>query len=281
MALSTEDCKIFRGMMLSPKAQNSAYRTLADVDKFMSRNNLTYWGCGSTSLGEQRHGGLIPWDGSVNLGVMKPTFAAVAAHVSELQRLGYGVETHEGLIKVAPKYSGIGHTNTSCNIFMFRKTTELFREKPGAKTRKETIIELGVESARVRWPGARWRKTDLLPPRRAKFGPQEICVPRKPKNHLLSLYGADWKTVAAVSVAEGRTIRIPIDTAAREAEAAALAYRIIEYAEQSGRNNSPGLGSLVEQIKARVEFDAWEFDASNSANSGADPLRAIRSHASF
>lgn len=251
--LSDEDRALFRSMMLTPKEQGDLYRVLADVDAFMARHKLVYWACGATSLGEQRHGGLIPWGGSANLGVLKPAFAAVATYASELQRLGYGVKVNEGLVTIS-----CGKAKPVCNIFMFCK-----------RAGKAPVVELGVESARVQWPKARWRKTDLLPPRRVKFGPQEIFAPRKPKHHLAGLYGDDWKTVASVTLhpggIPGRTIRIPIAEAAREAEAAALVHRIIESTERSALQsqctesdaghaaNSDRLRALAEKIKARIE----------------------------
>lgn len=54
--------------------QSELYALLCDFDDFTKANNLRYTMLGGTLLGAARHGGFIPWDDDVDVGMPRPDF---------------------------------------------------------------------------------------------------------------------------------------------------------------------------------------------------------------
>ena len=50
------------------------YQLIYDIDRIFKNNNISYWVVAGTALGAVRHGGIIPWDDDIDIGVDKRFF---------------------------------------------------------------------------------------------------------------------------------------------------------------------------------------------------------------
>lgn len=56
------------------EAKKIMVEMLKEVDKICKKNNINYWLQSGTLLGAIRHGGFIPWDDDIDLGMMRDDF---------------------------------------------------------------------------------------------------------------------------------------------------------------------------------------------------------------
>lgn len=52
------------------RQQINAYRALCEIDSIFQRHNIKYFTLAGTVLGAVRHGGFIPWDDDIDIGVL-------------------------------------------------------------------------------------------------------------------------------------------------------------------------------------------------------------------
>lgn len=87
-------------MSTSPYPQDSLQRLqaierdiVAVIDKICRENDIEYFIDGGTCLGAVRHGGFIPWDDDVDLGMPKADYDRFCAIAPELLPAGYSLHT--------------------------------------------------------------------------------------------------------------------------------------------------------------------------------------------
>jgi phosphorylcholine metabolism protein LicD len=69
------------------KAQLKMTNMLYTFDSFCNKYNLKYWCIGGTFIGVIRHGGWIPWDGDVDVGMLNDDYIVLKKHIaSELPK---------------------------------------------------------------------------------------------------------------------------------------------------------------------------------------------------
>lgn len=66
------------------KCQLKQLQILEIVDKICRRHNIEYWIDGGTLLGAVRHGGFIPWDDDIDIGMMEEEFEKFKKVINEL-----------------------------------------------------------------------------------------------------------------------------------------------------------------------------------------------------
>lgn len=65
------------------RLQRAELRILKEFDTLCRENDIRYFGCGGTAIGAVRHGGFIPWDDDIDVGMLRrdyERFLKVAAH---------------------------------------------------------------------------------------------------------------------------------------------------------------------------------------------------------
>lgn len=147
---------------------------------------VTYWALGGTALGAARHGGIIPWDDDVDLGVMESGWAQIVSPRSPVHRSlrANGIE-----VMLVPG-----------------RFVKLFfdGDHGGRRTHGHPWLYPAVD---IFWFGAGpvlSRKTDQTePPIRAEmvegaacvpFGPTRVRVLKDNEAYLTGKYGGDWRT---------------------------------------------------------------------------------------
>ena len=65
------------------RLQRTELKILKEFDTLCRENGIRYFGCGGTAIGAVRHGGFIPWDDDIDVGMLRrdyERFLKVAAH---------------------------------------------------------------------------------------------------------------------------------------------------------------------------------------------------------
>jgi phosphorylcholine metabolism protein LicD len=64
-------------LIIEETYKNKLLEMLVAIDGVCKKNNIQYWLDGGTLLGAYRHGGFIPWDDDVDIGVMRADFPRI------------------------------------------------------------------------------------------------------------------------------------------------------------------------------------------------------------
>lgn len=76
------------------KLQSIEVEMLRVIDRFCKENDITYFLDGGSCLGAVRHGGFIPWDDDIDVGMMRPDYERFVRLFQENPPEGYSLHTH-------------------------------------------------------------------------------------------------------------------------------------------------------------------------------------------
>ena len=62
---------------------NSCYQILFDIHTICERHNLKYWLVEGSLLGSVRHGGIIPWDNDIDIGMFESDYKVLEKVITE------------------------------------------------------------------------------------------------------------------------------------------------------------------------------------------------------
>lgn len=108
------------------KLQQVELEILKVIDDFCRANEITYFLDGGSCLGAVRHGGFIPWDDDIDIGMMRSDYERFVTLFSENPPDGYSIHTH---------------LNTENYPYLFAK---VYRE--GTKFLAQESIDAGLDS---------------------------------------------------------------------------------------------------------------------------------------
>lgn len=108
------------------KLQSVELEMLKAVDKFCKENGITYFLDGGSCLGAVRHGGFIPWDDDIDVGMMRSDYERFVRLFQENPPEGYSLHTH---------------LNTENYSYLFAK---VYRE--GTRFLARESLDAGLES---------------------------------------------------------------------------------------------------------------------------------------
>lgn len=170
------------------------YEMVGVFDRLMAERGLTYWAEAGTLLGAVRHGGLIPWDGDVDLAVPEPDGRRLPELAGGLRRAGLDLRPTSFGMKIGYLADRYPHRTRWGRI----ARTFVRNEHPYVdlffKTELADRYVFTFPYPQRMWPEQSiMRKSELLPLARYRFGPVEIAGPAHPEPYLRRAYG-DWRT---------------------------------------------------------------------------------------
>lgn len=164
---------------------------LYDVHQILVNNNITYWADGGTLLGSVRHGGIIPWDDDIDIGILSKDIRKFLKLKKQFKKCGYSIcERFFGYKIFCTNRKKIKiDDHEVCYSFPFIDVL-LYRQFSNGTYR------LSRKDAREEWPKEVWKKQDLFPITSYKFGSYEILGPNNYLNYFNKYYGKDWNKIA-------------------------------------------------------------------------------------
>ena len=168
------------------KTIKELYQIAYDVHSIFEIYDLKYWMIGGTLLGAVRHGGIIPWDDDLDLGIDKKNVKKFLSLKKVFSKCGYKiVKTWFGykiFNKDKPLMEGFDYAFPNCDIFIYRKEGRNFI--------------LNHKQARDTWPKDKYPVKDILHLKKYNFGMSKMYGPSKYQKVFDKLYGKDWNEIA-------------------------------------------------------------------------------------
>jgi lipopolysaccharide cholinephosphotransferase len=167
------------------KTIKSLYQLTYDTSRILEKNNIPYWVIAGSALGLKRHGGIIPWDDDVDIGIDKRDSRNLKTLKKAFKKCGIGLTKHWLGHKVyyldSPVIGNVKHGFPSLDIF----NMEFDKGK----------IKYSSNKARNLWPKEYFYPEELFPLKKYTFGEIEVYGANNYKKYLDRAY-KNWYTVA-------------------------------------------------------------------------------------
>jgi len=170
---------------IPPEVFAQLYQATFDVSRILEKAKIRYWAKDGTSLGQVRHGGIIPWDDDVDLAIHEDDRKKFLALRGDFDKCGYGLSKWWGGYKV---YKKDGQSTGFKWKFPF---VDIFFMKPQG----DWMIHSSSKARKV-WPKEKFKKSEFLPLKKMRFGDFNLNSINKPKTVLKRQYGEDVFTHA-------------------------------------------------------------------------------------
>jgi len=168
--------------IVEPKIIKLLYQLMYDVHQLFE-NKIQYWVDGGTFLGAVRHGGIIPWDDDLDIGIFKKDVPQFLELKDNFEKCGYSI---------AKTWFGfkIYYTNRSKDGSYSFPNLDVFVYSANEK------IEYSYKQTRETWPKGYWEYEETFPLQLYPFGEFNVYGAKKHKPYFDRLYGKDWNKIA-------------------------------------------------------------------------------------
>ena len=159
------------------KFHNELLELLKGLKDISKRFNVKFWVTSGTELGLVRHGGFIPWDDDIDVGMFQSDIDKLWSQQDEIKAMGYELKFSDHIYRLV-KVGGRNNPEPYIDIFSYIQSGEKikFRERANRK----------------RWPKAYYRTDELFPLRKATFEGVVVYSPHDSIRYLDREYG-DWR----------------------------------------------------------------------------------------
>lgn len=146
------------------ETHDALYKAYDDVARALDGAGIRHWGACGTALGAMRHGGIIPWDDDIDIGIRDADMArarqALADAGHKFHAIWYGAKIDDVV-----------------DIFTFGEDGHY-----------------ASYWARLRWPKEYFAPGELDSLKKVPFGPTQLIVSDKVEVYLARAFGSGWKT---------------------------------------------------------------------------------------
>lgn len=167
----------------------SAKELLAEISALFNEAQIPWWVDCGTCLGTYRYGGVIPWDGDVDIAVLLPDFENVKKTLNRLDPKKYHVQN----------WSGRCMPNSYFKIFIRQTASTIdigFFSIDSQKQEVQCIFALEHSLFFPEWVKIRERRFSapapfsmIFPLKKAFFDGVQVFVPNQTKSYLQRCYG--------------------------------------------------------------------------------------------
>ena len=210
---------------VNSKIKSKLYKILEDVTKLLDKKGIEYWVNGGTLLGVVRHKGLIPWDDDLDIAVLN-----TSKNINKIKSLEESLKKiNLGLTKVFYGYKIYDINGIQIRRNLWREHKEDFKKKnPNIRGRAQISkhasktykgnkilyekyrypfldifltksVNDNIEYLDKRWYKCKFKKQDLFPTKKRKFGNLLVKSAKNPNNYLDGCYGKDWKDTGVIT----------------------------------------------------------------------------------
>lgn len=162
------------------------YQLMYDIHQILNNNDIKYFVDGGTLLGAVRHGGIIPWDDDLDIGMLPSDIKKFLSIKKSFENCGYKISKVWFGYKIfyanRKLIDGFNYSYPFIDVFPYKESNGL--------------IVPAIKAVRDEWPKAFYEKEDLFPLDLHEFGSFEIWGAREPLPYLEKMYGKDWDEVA-------------------------------------------------------------------------------------
>ena len=173
-------------MRTDPRVTSYLYSTLKDFSEVCKKHNIRYWAAGVTLLGQVRHGGIIPWDDDMDLGIYPGDESLLEKEVvrKDLEELGYDVIPVYFGYRICPKetpsFGRVIKENEAKDVsnrkypwpFIDLFVTEFVDKEMSGK---KDHVQMASQQIRKQSPNSFWQIEELFPFKKDNFGPENFC----------------------------------------------------------------------------------------------------------
>lgn len=182
---------ISKGMLIleqkiPPEKAGKLYQYAQLLDNLFRREGIRYWLDGGSLLGAHRHGGLMPWDGDIDLKIFVSDAQKVLRLSDELGRYG---------VKINPYMQGGDETQRFVLNADGLHIDIFFTRVVDADGR----VDLSTHRHQGLFKRSYYYLHEVFPTKRIRFGPAELEAPNEPFRYLTTYYGENFSEVAYVN----------------------------------------------------------------------------------
>jgi hypothetical protein len=166
--------------VVDPLVAGALYQIFYQVDRLLTREGIIYWIDAGTCLGAERHQGLIPWDGDVDIAIAPGEERKL--HTAKLRRalarVGLRMEPHLLGYKVfARQDHPLGCQYRSIRWYQKSPGLDIFTTREELRA-GELVYSYKTEYSRAHWPDVYYRRSEVFnsegKQRRVAFGPLTV-----------------------------------------------------------------------------------------------------------
>jgi lipopolysaccharide cholinephosphotransferase len=171
-------------LFLSNNQISEFYTLMEKFDNVCQEKNIKYFIVAGSLLGAIRHGGIIPWDDDIDIGIVEDDFIKL----QKIDLSPYGLQIR-GLSK-----DNIGKVFFKDKYDSGEKMHSIFIDIFVVEKHKETQkYEYTQEYARTMWPKEYFYEDELYPLRKYKFGNIEVSGPNKYLPYCERVWSKQWQ----------------------------------------------------------------------------------------
>ncbi len=176
--ITSENIK--EGFQITESEVSQIYYLFENLIKILNKQEIEYWVIGGTVLGSVRHGQIVPWDDDVDIGIYEKDLDKLLRLNDELKKFGFEIIKHWHIYK----FRFIGQEYPFIDIF-------LYVEENGQYQMNHPVL-------RKTWPNEYYKKEELYPLKKYKFGNIICNGPNYPLDYLDRMYSM-WEFIGIQS----------------------------------------------------------------------------------